>query len=223
MEVLAGKRLKEHNIIRVVDATPEGGTFLEVGIGGAPQLPRLKRAMERGLTYLGLDLQRVADEHIFKIKKAGMGEFIDNGHISYFTNEAGTYNYTLLKLVRQKAKFDLVFLDGHHAFDTDLPAAILCTSVLKDSGFFMLDDVNWSLSKVRRLMAEKPDLKHFYRGLYRFEDYAPEQFDERGIKSIIEDILIPHMGFRPHGLSWPGVAVLERGHHDLNETNYPWQ
>lgn len=43
--------------------------------------------------------------------------------------------------------WDLVYLDGSHRYDVDLSATCCIKELLNVGGYFVLDDVNWSIGK----------------------------------------------------------------------------
>jgi hypothetical protein len=187
------------------------GAYLEIGLGGAPKMERLQILSDNRMKYVGVDFASVCEAHERAIRKAGLGDMIDSGAISFRGNATGTYNYSLLKLLRQGMQFDLIYLDGHHTLQTDLPAAILATTMLKPDGLFAVDDIYWSLKKVARLMHDDFKTWMFYKDAYELHRYEPEEIADNGMRAIVFDILIPHFGYREvEALSRPGWAVLER-------------
>ncbi|MGP1395734.1 MAG: class I SAM-dependent methyltransferase [Inquilinaceae bacterium] len=62
--------------------------------------------------------------------------------------ERQSYNWRLrcfLKMHPQPV-FDLIFIDGAHTFETDALAFILSERLLRPGGWFIFDDINWSVS-----------------------------------------------------------------------------
>jgi hypothetical protein len=189
----------------------KGGAFLEIGIGSVPKIPRLKAMQEGGIKYVGADFASVIQEHESRIRKGGLGSSLEDGTIKFWGNDRGTYNYNLLKMLRAGLKFDLIYLDGHHTLQTDLPAAILASAMLKDDGLLALDDIHWTLSKIAKLMHENFDLWLFYKDAYDFDRYEPEEIRDKAMHAITFEILIPHLGFElVESLSTPGWAVLKK-------------
>lgn len=187
------------------------GAYLEIGLGEGPKIERLPILRKNGMKYVGVDFANVCAEHTRLIRKLGFGDMIDSGAITFWGNTTGTYNYNLLKMLRQGLQFDLIYLDGHHTLQIDLPAAILATTLLKPDGLFALDDIWWSLSKVARLMHDNFNLWMYYKDAYELDRYEPEEIADQGMRAIVYEILIPHFGYRMvEALSNPGWVVLER-------------
>lgn len=205
-----GMALKEDLVCAFLGARTDGA-YLEIGIGAGPKLDRLRLLRRNRMRYVGVDFANVCEEHRRLIRKQGLGDMLDSGEVTFRGNKTGTYNYNLLKLVREGLQFDLIYLDGHHTLQIDLPAAILATTLLKPDGLFAVDDIWWSLSKVARLMHDNFNTWMFYKDAYELDRYEPEEIADYGMKAVVYDILIPHFGYRlVEGLSDPGWAVLER-------------
>ena len=62
--------------------------------------------------------------------------------------ETTTYNWRLRDFLRMDPRpvFDLVFLDGAHIFEPDALAFLLAEKMLSPGGWFVFDDINWSIA-----------------------------------------------------------------------------
>lgn len=62
--------------------------------------------------------------------------------------ESQTYNWRLKEFLRMEPRpvFDLIFIDGAHMFEPDALAFLLSERMLRPGGWFIFDDINWSIS-----------------------------------------------------------------------------
>ena len=206
----AAKNRKENLVLGFL-AEKRGGKFLEIGIGAGPKLARLKEMLAKGISYTGVDFAAVAEDHLQRLQAAGLGAELADGRIRFITNSKGSYNYNLLKLVRAGERFDLIYLDGHHTLDVDVQAAVWAARMLKRGGLMAVDDINWTLMKIARMMHERLQSWLIYGQVYDLSRYTTEEMAERNMQTIVNEVLIPVFGFeRVENLSQPGWAVLRR-------------
>lgn len=74
--------------------------------------------------------------------------------------------------------WDLVYLDGSNRYDVDLSATCCIKELLNVGGYFVLDDVNWSIGKSSTL--NNPD---------SYKKYTRDQINSEHIKLIVNTIL----------------------------------
>ncbi len=133
--------LKEHN---------KPLTVAEVGIGiGATSVKILELLTENDTVYL-FDYQRKIDELVEDLKG------INNNNVSIIgvgnsekLYDSYSWNLATMLLNRRNAKksiplFDLVYLDGAHAFLHDSTACCVLKDLTKNGGYLVFDDMHWS-------------------------------------------------------------------------------
>jgi len=196
------RKTVSRNLMRLLDEIP-GGRFLEIGIGPKFRLKRLQKLVDKNISYTGMDFEPVCKMHKDQVVENNLPD--DN--ITYIDNRVGTYLYNLIRLKRSRRKFDLIYLDGHHTMYVDFPAAMAVVPLLADSGYFVLDDVTWTLARKEESLAKS----EFYQDIYDFNLYTEEEKREAHIKIIIDEYLIPEFGFEiVDKLSVPSWIVLRR-------------
>lgn len=161
-------------------------SFLEIGIGQFPNIERMKLLNKLRIKYLGLDFDYVCSDHKKELKLSGLL----NKNIKYRGNKRGTYAWTLYELMKNENKYDLIYLDGHHTFYTDLPVVFLINQLLKPQGILMVDDLNWTLSFLKDNMFRCFIDWYFYNKIYDFSFYDEIQQRIPHIRMIVENVLI---------------------------------
>ena len=198
--------IQENNLRTILAGTP-GQAFLEVGIGSSPRIQRLKSMLANNVTYAGCDFSSVCERH----KKILQQERINTGKMRFLSNRLGTYAWTLMELLRSGDQFDVIYLDGHHTFYVDLPAVMLCHFLLKPGGYFLLDDILWTLNFMKRQLYNIPGEWFFYRKVYDFASYEDEQQSMPHIKMMAEATLIERLGYQKiEQYSTPGWWTLRK-------------
>jgi hypothetical protein len=182
---------KEELIERIIEEN-RGSSFLEIGIGNSANIPRLKRMLEQHISYKGCDFDFVCEKHSRELRSHRM----DLTHIKYATNTFGDYNWTLLRLLQAGEKFDIIYLDGHHTFAIDCPAAMLAHFLLKPNGLLLLDDIQWTLNLLRWNMHHNFSEWFFYRSMYNLSGYSKEQLDTPHIELIATEVLIRQFNYK---------------------------
>lgn len=103
------------------------GRIISIDLDTAPYDPRPVKVLERvGLSDL-VELVRVPDSSYVWLLKQQVAERSD---------EAGNCNPV----------YEFVFVDGAHEFTIDGLAAVLATKLLKQYGWILFDDLNWTYS-----------------------------------------------------------------------------
>ncbi len=76
------------------------------------------------------------------LERLGLRDLV---HVFY---EHTTYNWRLRDFLRLEPRpvFDLVFLDGAHTWEPDALAFLLAERLLRPGGWFVFDDVDWSMA-----------------------------------------------------------------------------
>jgi len=165
--------------------------LLEIGIGGYPCIPRLRRLQEAGIAYSGCDFEEVCRTHQAALAQNGLNP----EDFRYLSNKVGTYSWTLMELVNKGDKFDLIYLDGHHTFYVDLPAAFLAHFLLPPGGYLFLDDIDWTLEFLKGNMYRFYGEWALYRNAYDFSDYDEQQQRINHIRMIAESVMIGQLGY----------------------------
>lgn len=181
-------RDKETDIIEIL-LKARGGKFLEIGIGASPHVERLRILAENGVEYTACDFQNVCDLHKCILEKS---DFV--GKARFLGNRVGNYVWTLFEMQQRGEVFDTVYLDGHHTFYVDLPAIMIAHRLLKPGGYLLVDDVDWSLQTLRSNMFARYREWLFYRKLYDFREYSPEQQVLKHMKLIVDQVAIKELG-----------------------------
>ena len=123
--------------------------------------------------------KRLPKDRAFNIPKDILINFNSN---TYKLNDS--YAWSLLKILEEnlytsnKKMWDLVYLDGSHRYDVDLAATACIKELLNVGGYFVLDDVNWSIGKSSTL--NNPD---------SYKKYTSDQINSEHIKLIVNTIL----------------------------------
>lgn len=175
-----------------VTSKPEVNTFLEIGIGPKMQESRMRLMSENGKYYFGCDFADVCSLHQNAINFTS----IDQSKIKYLPNKTGTYAWTLMELMQAGKQFDAIYLDGHHTFYVDAPAFIIADQLLKPGGFFLIDDIRWTLSLLIQNMARNHHEWQFYHKMYDLTQYTSEQQLMPHIGMIAQLLLIDRLGYK---------------------------
>lgn len=188
-------------------ALKRGGRFLEIGIGYNPRPNRISQMLSDGIAYTGLDLSLVCDRHRPVLEAAA------RQGLSYrlIGNRAGSYLYNVFDLARAGETFDLIYFDGHHTMYVDAGPLLIAAGLLKPDGIFVVDDVDWSLSRLARDMYVSRTQWSFYRNHYDFEQYEPAQIRECPMQALVDVVMVGQLGFEIHPeLACQRKAVLRR-------------
>lgn len=162
-------------------------SFLEIGLGPMLRPSRLKAIDRLGIRFTGLDFQEVCDTHDAERDRLE----IPKDRMRYIGNHTGTYLYNLIRLKREGAKFDLIYLDGHHTMYVDFAAAMACIPLLNPGGFIAFDDVTWNLAEKEKSLSNS----EFYKDMYDFDIYTPEEKAEAHICVIANEYFRDGFGF----------------------------
>lgn len=167
------------------------GRFLEIGIGPSPNIERLRLIRDAGMSYTGCDFKTVCDFHA-KVIAQQLGSV---PNLRLLGNTRGTYAWTLMELMRDGERFDIIYLDGHHTFYIDLPAFILADFLLSAGGTFCVDDLSWTLDFLSGNMAQRFDEWSFYHHAYDFSEYTEAQRAMPHIDLIVGEIMVKQLGY----------------------------
>jgi SAM-dependent methyltransferase len=167
------------------------GRFLEIGIGPGPNIERLRFMRDVGMSYTGCDFIAVCDSHA-KVIERQLGSV---PNLRLLGNTRGTYAWTLMELMRDGERFDIIYLDGHHTFYIDLPAFILADFLLSAGGTFCVDDLSWTLDFLSGDMAQRFDEWLFYHDVYDFSQYTDAQRAMPHIDLIVGEIMVKKLGY----------------------------
>jgi hypothetical protein len=182
----------QETLLQEIIGLPGVASFLEVGIGPGANIDRMRKMGERGIRYVGCDYESVCESHLRQLETAG----IPLNNITFRPNRRGTYAWTLMEMVGRQECFDVVYLDGHHTFYVDLPAAYLLDGLLRAGGYFLLDDVCWTLGFMVSKMVSDYHTWKFYHSIYDLDQYNSEQMELPHIGMIAKDILIGQLGYK---------------------------
>jgi SAM-dependent methyltransferase len=186
-EEIISRLIKEH----------KGLTFLEVGLGPFPNVERMRLISQNNLTYTGCDFEDVCKTHEKLLDAKDLAE----AKIRLISNRVGTYAWSLFDLMKMGEQFDLIYIDGNHTFYIDLPAFVIVDYLLKPGGRILIDDIDFTMISLLQDMASDFDTWNFYRLKYDFNQYETEQQRIPHIRKIVEDFLIPKLGYKMIELS----------------------
>lgn len=166
-------------------------SFLEIGIGGEPIISRINLFNDLNISYTGCDFKKICQDHTTTLTNHG----INQKNIMYLSNETGTYSWNLFDLMQKGEKFDIIYIDGHHTFYIDLPAFILSDCLLKPGGLLLVDDIEWTLEFVKKVMGRFFWQWVLYKDTYNFKEYSMEQQNIPHIKMIAKKIMIEKFNY----------------------------
>jgi hypothetical protein len=183
-------RQHEQHLRRVVTMR-DGLQLLEIGIGPAPNIERLRLFQHHGVKYTGVDFASVCALHVREIRQAGLPEEA----FEFRSNTAGTYAWTLFEMLEQAHRFDVVYLDGHHTFYVDAPAIFLGDRLLVEGGYFLMDDIRWTLGAFEATMLRHPAVWRFYRKMYDLSAFTSDQRSLPHVGLMAQRILVSELGY----------------------------
>jgi predicted O-methyltransferase YrrM len=199
---------EQERLFERIFALKPKGLFLEVGIGEAPVKARIAAMLMHGIAYTGLDFDDVCARHRPDLEEAHRRGL----SFRLIGNRAGSYLYNLFDLMRAGETFDVIYFDGHHTMNVDAGPLLVASMLLEPDGILVIDDVAWTLSQVARNMFLYYREWLFYRRIYDFDLYEPNQLREPHIGLLVDQVLIRRLGFvADPALALPGKAVLRRG------------
>ncbi len=117
-------------------------TFAEIGVDKGDTSLELARFLNgRGVLHL-FDYEDVAIRVRDRLATEGLKNVAVHG-CSRCSHDS--YNWNLMRLLRDapELRFDYVYLDGAHTWETDGLAFFLCDMLLKQKGFIDFDDYDW--------------------------------------------------------------------------------
>jgi SAM-dependent methyltransferase len=164
---------------------------LEIGLGPRPLVDRIQVMLASGVRYTGCDFQAVCERHQRLLREKD----VDASRLRFLGNRVGTYAWSLMDLLRGGEQFDVVYLDGHHTFYVDLPALMLSHFLLRPGGYFLLDDIRWTLRFMGRHLYTHEDTWRFYHGAYNFDEYEESQQEIPHIGILADEILLKQLGY----------------------------
>lgn len=189
----AGRVLQQkEEFLRVLLMQNKGKKFLEIGIGEFPNVERIRLMNDNNIGYTACDFTTVCDKHREELLLKG----VDLHNLRFAGNRVGSYSWTLFEMLSRNERFDLVYLDGHHTFYVDLPAFVLAHQLLEPGGYFVIDDIQWTLEFLKETMSRSYDDWRFYKDIYNFAEYETEQQKMPHMKMIVEQILLKELGYR---------------------------
>lgn len=172
-------------LLQILRQNP-GGCFLEIGVGPIFRQERFKTIDELDIHYVGLDFEHVCAERRADLVAAGIAD----RNITFLGNPSGTYLFNLIRLARNREKFDIVYLDGSHSIYVDLAAAVAAVRLLRPGALFLFDDVRFSFGR-----------KHLIQSTTQYADaneanqLTESEANEPHVTIIIRDYLIPLFSF----------------------------
>jgi predicted O-methyltransferase YrrM len=147
-------------IERIMQDGVQQPVVAEIGVGiGATTLPVAKALNGKGQLHL-FDFEGKLKELSTDLLKLGFTNIVCHGNSRRHWD---SYVWPLLKLARDGTlQFDLVYLDGSHAYIHDVPAFFLAERLLKPGGMIVFDDYYWSHAKSPTQNPEKnPQIREF--------------------------------------------------------------
>jgi predicted O-methyltransferase YrrM len=147
----------------------------EIGTGVGATTKTIVERLDNHGRLLIFDFQDRVDGLISDFQALGFSNIEPFGNTRL---QFDSYNWHLAKLAlaaRETGPFlDFAFLDGAHTFGVDAPATLILKELLKPGGYFLLDDLLWT-------MATSPTMKTVSASLY-----TAEQMETAHIKMICE-------------------------------------
>jgi predicted O-methyltransferase YrrM len=165
------RRVLELGVCHGVSACYAGAAVASLGGGRVVAIDRLEVAAYRpGI----LDFTR----------ELGLADIV----VPFF--ERMTYNWRLrdFLLMDPRPVFDLVFLDGAHTWEPDSLAFLLSEKLLRPGGWWIFDDINWSIGT-------SPTARRASPGQISL---AEDEIAACQVRDVIDLIVRPH----PHVASW---------------------
>ncbi|MHA7826133.1 MAG: class I SAM-dependent methyltransferase [Roseovarius sp.] len=181
------KRKEINKNIETILEQFEVRSFLEIGLGPKLRPSRLETINRLGIRFTGLDFQPVCDTHAAERDRLG----ISPDRMRYVGNTTGTYLYNLIRLKREGAKFDFIYLDGHHTMYVDFAAAMACIPLLNPGALIAFDDVTWTLAEKEESLGSS----EFYKDMYDFSAYTSVEKAEAHIGVIANEYFRDCFGF----------------------------
>lgn len=163
-----------------------GCRFLEIGVGPTFRQERFRAINEIDIRYVGLDFDYVCTQRRANLAAAGIAD----RNITFLGNPSGTCLFNLIRLVRNRETFDIIYLDGSHSIYVDLAAAIAAVRLLKSGALFLFDDVRFCFGS-----------RHLIQTTARYADadesgqFTEDEASEPHVTIIIRDYLIPLFSF----------------------------
>lgn len=189
--------IEKEEIIQGLIRTHGGLTFLEVGLGPFPNVERMRLISQNNITYTGCDFEEVCKTHEALLSANSLSGL----KVRLVSNRVGTYAWTLFDLMKTGEQFDLIYIDGNHTFYIDLPAFMIADCLIKPGGSILIDDIDFTLISLLQDMISDFGTWNFYRLKYDFHQYETEQQGIPHIRKIVEDFLIPKLGYEMIELS----------------------
>ncbi len=201
----------EESLRDLLTARP-GLRFLEIGIGPYPNIDRLRLLLAHGVEYTGVDFASVCESHALEIRRAGLSSDL----VKFVPNTTGTYAWNLFEMLGAGRRFDVVYLDGHHTFYVDVPAAFLGDRLLEPGGMFLVDDIRWSLGAFQVTLLRHFSVWRFYHAMYDFSAYTFEQRSLPHMGLMAQRILVGDLGYGvDQSHSTPYWWALQKPPHDF--------
>lgn len=189
--------IEKEEIIQRLLRERHGLTFLEIGLGPRPNLERMRLISQNSIIYTGCDFEDVCKKH----EKLLATQEFSAAKIRLLPNQVGTYSWTLFDLMKAGEQFDLIYIDGNHTFYIDLPAFMITNYLLKPGGCILIDDIDFTMTSLLQDMISSFGAWNFYRFKYDFDQYGNEQQGVPHIRKIVEDFMIPKLGYKMIELS----------------------
>ena len=163
------------HLTNLIKLLPEKKSILEIGcFEGKSTCWFLENVLDADGTIVCIDPFTGSEEHkdlnlsdLYKTFNANVSE------IAKITQDVKIYaeiSYTALaRLIIQKEKFDLIYIDGsHHAADV-MTDACMAWGLLKSKGIMVFDDYNWNMPNLTYRETPKAAVD-------RFEQLFDDQF-----------------------------------------------
>lgn len=155
----------------------------EIGVGiGATTLRLAEVTQNRGELHI-FDFQENVEQLTADLADRGFTNIIAHGNSQASWD---SYHWSLAQMISGGAaleSFDLVYIDGSHAYLHDALAFFLVDRLLKLGGLVMFDDYDWRYANSRYLAKNRDSIM------------TREQAETKQVKMIVDDLVMTHIGY----------------------------
>lgn len=150
-------------------------TIAEIGTGVGATTKMIVEKLDNRGRLLIFDYHDRVSELVADFRELGYSNIEPFGN-SRLRLDSYSWNLAQLALkARETGPFlDFAFLDGAHTFPVDAPATVVLKKLVKPGGFFLLDDLLWTMASAPSMKASSAEV------------YSPEQLETPHIQMICD-------------------------------------